>query len=656
MTVKIHQIGVTKYGPLEDVKIDISPGFQCIFGPNESGKTLIIDAILKMVLPSKHQTPFGSELQRVHEEAHGWIVLDVDGEAYEITDSRDIARIDQFDSESLRDLLVVRNSDLRMLDQAGCLERATDLMMGLRTGEIRTIQEELRNRGQLTETRMEISSAGGNSSAGNQLRFATSLLESIDEYLSDLKEDEIAQRETEIINLAARLEELREEERELTEARKLRDLQRLKEALSQARAAKKELENYPEEFEREAGNMLAAYEERLHDYDRLEDRKKTIYRLLLAVVTSMVILGLVTILIDAGTAGFVQSAVSGLLFVALLAYWVQISRRLERIDEHGQALVRMARKQDPTISDVDSAAKYITKMTDEIKGLENKLRENIGAIKNQLSTGSVDKEEVLRRAELAIQEREKGIDKRAKREYNEADYDKVKRNLLETEQQLKRIRKENEEHNEKLRGFDVELRKLRFDEYLGRKKEYSPASVDSLRRVREEVHEFVSVIKNEAEICRKAVEIFDTLALEEQKKVARLLSENTRASEIFSEITGGRYSQITHVPEEGEQIRVVRSDGSELKVLSLSRGTKDQMYLSIRLALAESILRGESGFFIFDDPFLASDLERRDTQTETLEKMIQEGWQILYFTANKNLAEEFKSRFGQEYVTLGSLP
>lgn len=207
MTFKIKRISIDRYGPL-DANLDINPEFQCIFGPNESGKTLLIDAILKMTLPRDLQKLYGEELQRVDDQVHGWILLDVNGEEKEIADYTDAEEILPLDLVNLRDLLVIRNSDLHMFNQAECLDRATDLMMGLRTGEIGEIKSALKERGQLTDARMDISTAGGRGSAGEQLKLAKKLVKGIDEYHGKVKQSEIPKLESRIITKSSRLAKL----------------------------------------------------------------------------------------------------------------------------------------------------------------------------------------------------------------------------------------------------------------------------------------------------------------------------------------------------------------------------------------------------------------------------------------------------------------
>ena len=74
----------------------------------------------------------------------------------------------------------------------------------------------------------------------------------------------------------------------------------------------------------------------------------------------------------------------------------------------------------------------------------------------------------------------------------------------------------------------------------------------------------------------------------------------------------------------------------------LSGGAYDQLYLSIRLALGEKLLKGKKGFFIMDDPFIKADPDRLQRQIETLKKISELGWQIMYFSAKGEIKDALK--------------
>ena len=78
------------------------------------------------------------------------------------------------------------------------------------------------------------------------------------------------------------------------------------------------------------------------------------------------------------------------------------------------------------------------------------------------------------------------------------------------------------------------------------------------------------------------------------------------ASGIFSEITGGRYERLVF----DDALRIFVFDGAEkIPVHALSRGTVEQVYLAVRIALGR-VLSGEPMFFSFDEAFAFYDAER----------------------------------------------
>ena len=59
-----------------------------------------------------------------------------------------------------------------------------------------------------------------------------------------------------------------------------------------------------------------------------------------------------------------------------------------------------------------------------------------------------------------------------------------------------------------------------------------------------------------------------------------------RAGSFFSTLTGGRYTRL-HVPLGEQEPVVFDGSGRQKKVVQLSRGTRDQLYLALRLGLIQ---------------------------------------------------------------------
>jgi uncharacterized protein YhaN len=160
---------------------------------------------------------------------------------------------------------------------------------------------------------------------------------------------------------------------------------------------------------------------------------------------------------------------------------------------------------------------------------------------------------------------------------------------------------------------------------------YCRTSVD-LNAVRERLQEFISSTEDNKDTVLKVIGIFGEIGVEEKEKVSELFGKESDISGHFNKITGGVYEEVLF-NRETEKIEVKRKDGTILCAEKLSGGAYDQLYLSIRLALGEKILKGKKGFFIMDDPFIKADPDRLHRQLEMLMKISELGWQVIYFSA-----------------------
>jgi uncharacterized protein YhaN len=106
----------------------------------------------------------------------------------------------------------------------------------------------------------------------------------------------------------------------------------------------------------------------------------------------------------------------------------------------------------------------------------------------------------------------------------------------------------------------------------------------------------------------------------------RLPAVMKKAEEYFKTITDGRYTAI-YPPLEGEPFRVVHKSGRAYKPSELSRGTAEQLYLCIRLALA-SISTVEMPIFL-DDIFVNFDEKRTNLAKAFIKKFSKEHQVIL---------------------------
>lgn len=172
-----------------------------------------------------------------------------------------------------------------------------------------------------------------------------------------------------------------------------------------------------------------------------------------------------------------------------------------------------------------------------------------------------------------------------------------------------------------------------------------------LKAIKSAVVEFVEDSENGRNDVLEALSIFEEIESEEKNKVSTLFGDGSKVSEYFREITNGFY-KVVRLNTNEKKIQMERNDGEIFDAEQLSAGTYDQLYLSIRLALGEKLLKGEKAFFIMDDPFIKSDKNRLKNQMNILTKISQSGWQILYFSAKDEVKEALKEFIDNGAVNL----
>jgi uncharacterized protein YhaN len=130
-----------------------------------------------------------------------------------------------------------------------------------------------------------------------------------------------------------------------------------------------------------------------------------------------------------------------------------------------------------------------------------------------------------------------------------------------------------------------------------------------------------------------------TLRRHEKERQPAVLA---RAGELFARVTDGRYkSLLPSVADDNarETIRVVSYSGAELEASSLSRGSVEQLYLCLRIGLAETFAeRSEALPLILDDVLVNFDPTRAASVAEVLAETAR-SHQVLFFTCHPHLRD-----------------
>jgi uncharacterized protein YhaN len=150
-------------------------------------------------------------------------------------------------------------------------------------------------------------------------------------------------------------------------------------------------------------------------------------------------------------------------------------------------------------------------------------------------------------------------------------------------------------------------------------------------RAEMEAHAEAYILKRaEASLLKWAIDRY------RQEKQAPLL---VRASEIFAKLTLGRYTSLLVDLEGGKpQLSAVKAGASRLTpATGLSVGTRDQLFLALRLAAVEESIAGGCNLpFLADDLFVNFDDKRSAAGFQVLAELATKT-QVLFFTHHEHL-------------------
>ena len=196
-----------------------------------------------------------------------------------------------------------------------------------------------------------------------------------------------------------------------------------------------------------------------------------------------------------------------------------------------------------------------------------------------------------------------------------------------------------------LEELDERLLALRGDVGDRRERSLTALGVDRLGTAQAERDLLDAALSNadrETRAGRLCLRTIEALAADIDRPLREALGTGPGAAGAYlSRLTAGRYVSV--VLDENEGLAVERDDGTRFGTDALSRGARDQLALSVRVALVRRLL-GEPGFLALDDAFLTSDAGRREALASAFVELAEEGWQILYFTFDGALRDRLASQ------------
>jgi len=781
--MRIKEFSIRRYGPLPDTGRVALGNFSLIYGQNEHGKTLTIEALIKLLLQqlsSQRLKDLFRNIDRVDEDPDGYLIVeDERGEETKLPGKGDLTDIVELSPQECRNIFIIRNSDLSIALESEFYRNVTDRLTGLRTEEIAKIKKQLQEAGKLTNPS---SAATLRDVADEKLKTRK---ENAEELITEIEalEEEIVQQEFD--TLEEQLFTSKEQTNEvnlqigtLEDARKREDYEKGSEAYLSLTSARKNLEeleiynsadaelwvrcegdinNWTKQIEslqsevnaekgelEQKGKALDAKKLRfqtlnarkqridteirpvINNYEmgfrkvKREETRSGFYKV--ATITSAALLLLSMLGIIMNPSPLLYGLLTAFLISTGIFAWLKFSftrekahfsavfegirldasrfelaaesieeilLNVQRFDEEyakEQGEIEEAGKKvfysESQIkrwkeTDIPNKERQLSKAQETIEGLVQKskvktLKEyrqkldlksiygksistQFGILKNQFGSKGEDLQENLSHWRDEIDSLKK-YENKAK----EIPYDGKAMSRLEGD--LQRLQERQRQLESKLSHFQEQLRETeRTANVILQPKDshlYCTTSVD-LNVTKNELSAFRNRAETEKDNAVKAITIFEELQREEEEKISTLFGKDSPISHHFSEITGGVYQEVEFAQDETKKIRVKLDDGSSLDAEQLSGATYDQLYLSIRLALGEKLLKGANGFFIMDDPFIKADKERLQRQIDILNRISQSGWQIIYFSAKDEVKDALKHDIENEnvsYIELPSIP
>lgn len=174
------------------------------------------------------------------------------------------------------------------------------------------------------------------------------------------------------------------------------------------------------------------------------------------------------------------------------------------------------------------------------------------------------------------------------------------------------------------------------------------AAVEAAKATAREQAEQYALLKLAVAVLRREIERF------REESHGPLL---TAASDFFAKLTCQEHVGLTTAFDDRGNVILVgrRANGAEVTVDQMSEGTRDQLYLALRLATIERQLdRSEPLPLLVDDLFVNFDDDRAAAGFEILAELAEKT-QVIFFTHHRHLVELAKSTLKPGQLTLQEL-
>lgn len=293
-----------------------------------------------------------------------------------------------------------------------------------------------------------------------------------------------------------------------------------------------------------------------------------------------------------------------------------------------QSVKEEEKRQQEYIARFKEANRELERLIQEIKKIETKKRRLLRAVEAETEedfrkkyAAREDLKQKRARLELLKSQLEEWLETfeafRSQEELSEV--------IQEKEQTMMQLKNEEDEQTNQKIQREVDIRKLEEGgDYAVLLQEYENAK-----------SELQTLVDEWASLKVAAHLIEQTLNYAKKDRLPGTIAD---AEEYFQELTDGNYTQILL---EEDTMRVRHKNHLLYDASELSRGTAEQLYVSLRLAFIKNIADTMELPLLVDDGFVNFDPERKRRMWALLEDISREA-QVLYFTFDQEAMEEFQ--------------
>jgi len=221
----------------------------------------------------------------------------------------------------------------------------------------------------------------------------------------------------------------------------------------------------------------------------------------------------------------------------------------------------------------------------------------------------------------------------------------------------------------------VRFSKQRLDE-VEKQIEETQAAIDEENRKLDSLKQIVTQVTNDDISCQwddvitHLKDVYQQTLADYRKKTAEILGK-IALCEVLQELRTDEDSKIVEglkspyvqapiyqltkryksVDLQGERLKVA-DRFNDFDIADLSTGAQEQIMLALRIGFSTKMMHGEPLFLILDDAFQYSDWRRRKLLVDKMSELARNGWQIIYFSMDDNIRTLFDRKgkeFGEDY-------